>query len=375
MCGCIIWKGNALDMNRFFDSPWTKRGLSLLSIPYGIFLGFLAYWSVFYDIEVYEKVKFGFVLSIGCLAMGVMMFYTRRQLITMIVSIVTMPLLLPIVLLNFGEWEMLIPIVLVSVVAFFTSGSGEAAKTISGAVILMLYMLGALAYFFYTTVLVSSVQKSPGPSQISPSGAYRYEVTYSMDKCGGGTSVIVAPNTYDTSFSYMYCRAKGFDRTVYVNRPLSEPELEWTTEKRTDITAKILEINPDAVLSLSESQMHTLGRDEGFTMEIRVKDLNQKQLKTLGIVLPKSDGTTEVPEGMRLYTDDTITLDLSKLHAIGWTVTEDVKLSDLTDQQLAALGVAESGDVLYVNGKPQFRYYIAVLDSYYDMSKREIVID
>ena len=56
MCGCIIWKGNALDMNRFFDSPWTKRGLSLLSIPYGIFLGFLAYWSVFYDIEVYEKV-------------------------------------------------------------------------------------------------------------------------------------------------------------------------------------------------------------------------------------------------------------------------------------------------------------------------------
>ena len=128
-------------MNRFFDSPWTKRGLSLLSIPYGIFLGFLAYWSVFYDIEVYEKVKFGFVLSIGCLAMGVMMFYTRRQLITMIVSIVTMPLLLPIVLLNFGEWEMLIPIVLVSVVAFFTSGSGEAAKTISGAVILMLYML------------------------------------------------------------------------------------------------------------------------------------------------------------------------------------------------------------------------------------------
>ena len=163
-------------MNRFFDSPWTKRGLSLLSIPYGIFLGFLAYWSVFYDIEVYEKVKFGFVLSIGCLAMGVMMFYTRRQLITMIVSIVTMPLLLPIVLLNFGEWEMLIPIVLVSVVAFFTSGSGEAAKTISGAVILMLYMLGALAYFFYTTVLVSSVQKSPGPSQISPSGAYRGRV-------------------------------------------------------------------------------------------------------------------------------------------------------------------------------------------------------
>ena len=121
--------------------------------------------------------------------------------------------------------------------------------------------------------------------------------------------------------------------------------------------------------------MHTLGRDRVFTMEIRVKDLNQKQLKTLGIVLPKSDGTAEVPEGMRLYADDTITLDLSKLHAIGWTVTEDVKLSDLTDQQLAALGVAESGDVLYVNGNPQFRYYIAVLDSYYDMSKREIVID
>ncbi len=91
-------------MNRFFDSPWTKRGLSLLSIPYGIFLGFLAYWSVFYDIEVYEKVKFGFVLSIGCLAMGVMMFYTRRQLITMIVSIVHMTIMLPILLLIFGDW-------------------------------------------------------------------------------------------------------------------------------------------------------------------------------------------------------------------------------------------------------------------------------
>ncbi|MCI5816937.1 hypothetical protein [Ruminococcus sp.] len=362
-------------MNRFFDSPWTKRILSLVTIPYGIFLGYVAYWSVFYDIEIYEKVKFGFVLAIGCLAMGIMMFYTRRQLVTMVVSIVTMPLLLPIVLLNFGEWELLIPLVLVSVTAFFTSGSGEAAKTIFGAMILMLYMLGALAYFFYTTVLVSSVQMTPGPSGVSPSGNYRYEVTYSMDKCGGGTSVIVAPNTYDTSFSYMYCRAKGFDRTVYVTRPLSEPELKWTTEKRKDITATILGINPDAVLTLSESQMHTLGRDQGFTKEIRVKDLNQKQLKTLGIVLPASEGETEIPEGMRLYTEDTIVVDLSDLHNIGWTVSEDVPLSDLTDQQLAALGVPESGDVLYVNGEPQFRYYIAILDSYYDMSKRELVID
>ena len=49
-----------------------------------------------------------------------------------------------------------------------------------------------------------------------------------------------------------------------------------------------------------------------------------------------------------------------------------VPLSSLTDAELDQLGIPKSGDVMYYNGEVVFRYYIAILEEYFDISKREI---
>ena len=60
-----------------------------------------------------------------------------------------------------------------------------------------------------------------------------------------------------------------------------------------------------------------------------------------------------------------------------WTVSSNnsVKLKDLSDSQLAQLGVSNSGDVLTFNGKICFRYYIAELEDYYDTESRSLSVD
>ena len=56
-------------------------------------------------------------------------------------------------------------------------------------------------------------------------------------------------------------------------------------------------------------------------------------------------------------------------------VNDSVLLADLSDSQLAQLGVSESGDVMIFNGKICFRYYVAELDDYFDTESRKLSID
>ena len=56
-------------------------------------------------------------------------------------------------------------------------------------------------------------------------------------------------------------------------------------------------------------------------------------------------------------------------------VKDSVLLADLSDSQLAQLGVSESGDVMIFNGKICFRYYVAELDDYFDTESRKLSID
>ena len=52
-----------------------------------------------------------------------------------------------------------------------------------------------------------------------------------------------------------------------------------------------------------------------------------------------------------------------------------VYLNTLSDEQLGKLGVPETGDVMYFNGKVCFRYYVAELEDYFDVDSRHISID
>ena len=57
------------------------------------------------------------------------------------------------------------------------------------------------------------------------------------------------------------------------------------------------------------------------------------------------------------------------------TLSSSMLLSELSDSDLADLGVSESGDVMTYNGKICFRYYVAELENYFDVTSRKLSTD
>ena len=263
-----------------------------------------------------HPVSFCIVWSLLSLLVLTVMLYSRRQVLTRLSSFLLLPALFPAVLLCFGNWGLILPLVLTSLVIFFLSGSGETIKTVLGTIYLLLYVLGSLGFFLIMSLFAPSTERVVVDSGISPSGTYRYEVIDTHDSSNGSTSIHIEPNDRDIDYKLIQFIATGYDHTVYLVRPIQEESnVEWTTVSREEITKSLLQISEDLEL-----------------------DLNADQKRLLGI----SDAT------------------------------QPVYLKDLTDAQLEFLGVPQQNDVLSYNGKVCFRSYIAVLEDYFDKSKRTV---
>jgi hypothetical protein len=302
-------------MEQLHTNIGRKRVMSVISLLYCLLLGLLSVLSFFYTVEVPQKVVCCLVLILlsgGALAA---MLYSRRQVLTKICSVLMLPVLLPTVLLCFGEWELLLPLVITALLAFFLCGCTETVKTVFGTIFLLLYVLGSLVYFLAISLFSTSTTQEVVDSGISPSRKYRYEVIHTEDSSNGSTTVIVEPNDYDISLGILAFHAEGYERTVSLERPMQETtDIRWETQTRQQITEELLAISEDVTVSLSASDKKALG-----------------------------------------YTEDTT-----------------VYLRELSDQDLERLGVPQNNDVMYVNDKICFRSYIAVLEDYYSPSNHTI---
>ena len=245
------------------------------------------------------------------------MLYSRFQILTRMTSILLLPAILPQILLCFGQWELILPIAVTSLIIFFLSGAGETVKTVFGVIYLLLYVLGSLAFFMLMSFFTPSTQQTILENGESPSGAYRYEIIQTDDSSGGNVAVHIEPNDRDIHLPFLTFVSNGYDRTVYEERPIPSEvgSAQWSTVSRADITAQLLAISEDVTLDLSKSQKATIG----------------------------------IPSD-----------------------TETVYLKDLTDSQLEQLGVPAENDVLTFADKTCFRSYIAVLEDYFAKDNREI---
>lgn len=294
-----------------------KRLLSLVGGAYCALICCFSYLVIFYEISIPNKTVFCIALSaISLLALGTML-YSRFQILTRLVGIVMLPAILPIVLLCFGEWELILPLVITALIIFFLSGASETTKTVFGVIFLLLYILGSLAYFMMLSFFTPTTQQTILETGASPSGSYRYEVIQTEDSSGGNIAVHVEPNNRDIDLSLVSFSAVGYDRTVYLERPVQSEEVhaEWSTVSRTEITQQLLEISEDIELELNASQKAILG------------------------IAPD---------------------------------TETVYLKELSDTQLEQLGVPAENDVLTFQGSVCFRSYIAVLEDYFATENRQI---
>ena len=130
-------------MKNFFANVWTKRVSALISLLYAFGVCHLCYFSIFYDIHIHSRVQQCLTVTGVSILVLMVMLYTRKQIFTRIASFIILPAMLPVVLLYFGEWGMIIPIILTGVVILLLSGAGEGAKTAFGTITLLLYIFGA----------------------------------------------------------------------------------------------------------------------------------------------------------------------------------------------------------------------------------------
>lgn len=348
--------------------------VSFASVAYLIGVVKLAAYCLLYRLEIPQAMQSGFCLrlSLICVGFAAVMIFTRRQFITRFCILAAMPFYFPIFLFNTEYKVLMIPLGLLGVVTFFANGAKEGTKTILGTVYLMFYVLGAFCYLNVVDLLKTSSVETVTESGISPSGTYRYEIIEVQDQAGGNTYVSLEPNTYDIQYDHCTFYAMGYNKRIYLERPLTEFQSQWVTATRAEIRNELIAINPDVTFTMSAAQMEQLGLDQGYTKDYKASALSRSQRLALGICISTDligDRTLE-SEGLTLYQgSDIVTVTYQQIKELGLTASVEVKLADLTDAELAILGVPEENDVLRINGKVVFRQLIAVLEDTFENAR------
>ena len=406
-------------MNNFLGNIWTKRVVAVLSLLYALAVCRLCYFSIFYEIHVRDRVSLCLTVTVVSIIALVAMLYTRKQVITRIASFIILPAMLPVVLLYFGEWGMIIPIIITGVTILLLSGAGEGGKTAVGTIVLLMYIFGALGYFVFTSFFVSSAKETLVEKGTSPSGRYRYTVINPEDTSNGSTAVYVEPNYADEDFPFVNFTLKSMDRVVYRVRPIAEEiDIEWTTQSRQDVTQQIEAISDNIEITLTDDELKQLGytydnkltlSDVDIDMKLQIgldgsnvdpillDSLNDEQLAVFGIgrdpneryyiLSPSAEviDSAGAGSGKKIYFSeiDSDTIEkfqseyLDEYYDYKFKVTKDrtVLLNTLTDEQLKSFGVSDQSDVMTFNGKVCFRSYVAEIEDYYDVDSRHLSID
>lgn len=406
-------------MNNFLGNIWTKRVVAVLSLLYALAVCRLCYFSIFYEIHVRDRVSLCLTVTVVSIIALVAMLYTRKQVITRIASFIILPAMLPVVLLYFGEWGMIIPIIITGVTILLLSGAGEGGKTAVGTIVLLMYIFGALGYFVFTSFFVSSAKETLVEKGTSPSGRYRYTVINTEDTSNGSTAVYVEPNYADEDFPFVTFTLKSMDRVVYRVRPIAEEiDIEWTTQSRQDVTQQIEAISDNIEITLTDDELKQLGytydnkltlSDVDIDMKLQIgldgsnvdpillDSLNDEQLAVFGIgrdpngryyiLSPSAEviDSAGAGSGKKIYFTeiDSDTIEkfqseyLDEYYDYKFKVTKDrtVLLNTLTDEQLKSFGVSDQSDVMTFNGKVCFRSYVAEIEDYYDVDSRHLSID
>ena len=406
-------------MNNFLGNIWTKRVVAVLSLLYALAVCRLCYFSIFYEIHVRDRVSLCLTVTVVSIIALVAMLYTRKQVITRIASFIILPAMLPVVLLYFGEWGMIIPIIITGVTILLLSGAGEGVKTAVGTIVLLMYIFGALGYFVFTSFFVSSAKETLVEKGTSPSGRYRYTVINTEDTSNGSTAVYVEPNYADEDFPFVNFTLKSMDRVVYRVRPIAEEiDIEWTTQSRQDVTQQIEAISDNIEITLTDDELKQLGytydnkltlSDVDIDMKLQIgldgsnvdpillDSLNDEQLAVFGIgrdpneryyiLSPSAEviDSAGAGSGKKIYFSeiDSDTIEkfqseyLDEYYDYKFKVTKDrtVLLNTLTDEQLKSFGVSDQSDVMTFNGKVCFRSYVAEIEDYYDVDSRHLSID
>ena len=193
-------------IKKIVTNKWFILAVSILCSAYTVCLIYFAYAVFFYDIVYTDKTMFAVIYSAFSLVAGLLFFYTRRSFITCLISMINMVMFFPTLLLDWGNWPLLIPAAMVTLFGFFCCKMNDTVKTVFGTIFLLMYILGSIAFFLimnvFTVTTVDTLLTPPG-GIVSPSENFRCYVLDVKNKSSGKVAVYVQPNKLDENIKFI----------------------------------------------------------------------------------------------------------------------------------------------------------------------------
>lgn len=157
---------------KFFNNKWTKRGFSIISVGYVVFLTWLAWMTFAYHFVYENAVAIFLVYSFINVMFATVMIYTRRNIVTKLCVLVLHPIILFMMVYGFGEWYLLAPPFIAATIIFLVSGMIESLKVILGTIYMILFVLSILAYVTLASLTIDIPYKMDLSIRESPNVAY-----------------------------------------------------------------------------------------------------------------------------------------------------------------------------------------------------------
>lgn len=225
-----------------------KNLISILGVGYSALLIYLAYITFFFDIGYTNRIVFAVVGAVVAVAVCFLDYFTRESKITCILGMLNMVLLFPTLMLDWGNWPLLIPAAIVTLFGFFCCHMNETAKTVFGTLFLLLYIIGGIAFYFVTSFFNVSTVDTLIDTGASPSGAFRYYTLDVQNKASGKLVVYVQPNTLDKDNGIFSTKTTLKKMICQMNKP-AEAVCKWEGEN--------LYINDEIFFTESEYSIKT----------------------------------------------------------------------------------------------------------------------
>lgn len=170
---------------------------SFLGIAYSVLLCYLIKTAFFCNIEYTNRILFAVVGAVIAVTVGFLDYFTRRSPVTSILGMINMVLLFPLVMLEWGNWPLIVPTAAVTLFGFFCCHMNETAKTVFGTIFLLLYIIGGIAFYFITNFFFVQTEDTYIAEEASPSGMFRYYTLDVKNNASGKIVVYIQPNTLD----------------------------------------------------------------------------------------------------------------------------------------------------------------------------------
>lgn len=300
------------------DPEYKKKRLittlvSLIGLGYSALLIFFAYAALFYNMEYEDKILFAIVGSCIAVGVGFLDFFTRTSKITAILGMINVVLLFPTIVMDFGNWPLIIPAAIVTLFGFFCCKMNETAKTVFGTIFLLLYIIGGIAFYFIFNFFKTNTVDTLIDIQSSPSGNFRCYTLDTQNKASGKYVVYIAPNKLDKDYKMFRLNTTIKKMLYQVNKP-AEISCRWEGEN--------LYINDEIFFTESEYS-ETIGNEPVYMLTT-----GNWLYTCFDFDYPLSDTINRLKEKFQTNKQDEVTEDVSETSE----TSENTEISENTEE-------------------------------------------